>query len=125
MKLTKLQLRKIIQESFRPIRSILVESIEVPAVFHSMLEDFIYNYLTFFVEPNFKHTLQFYQSVHEYTEKYADGFFNYLKDSPAFEDAISMMKISGINTYKDQIIWIKQYFVENWESIMAKLGGMR
>ena len=125
MKLTKRRLRKIIQESFRSLRTILRESTEISEIFHSTLESFIYNYLTFFVERDFKHTLHFYQSVHKFTEKYADGFFNYLKDSPVFEDVIDMMKISGISTYKDQMIWIKQYFVENWESIMAKIGGMR
>ena len=125
MKLTKKRLRKIIQESFRSLRTILRESTEISEIFHSTLESFIYNYLTFFVERDFKHTLHFYQSVHKFTEKYTNGFFEYFESSPVFEDVTNMMEKLGIDTYQDQMIWIKQYFVENWESIMAKHGGMR
>jgi len=125
MKLTRKQLRKIIlSESFRSFPP-PKEPTEIPVELRYVLEDFTYNYLTFFVEPKFKHMVHFYQSVHENTINYANNFSKYLEDSAVFEDAIDMMNEVGISTYQDQMNWIKQYFIENWELIMAKFGGQR
>jgi hypothetical protein len=118
MKITRRKLKYLIRESSGHIHNRLING-NMPIELQYILEDFVYNYLTFFIKPRFKSIMRFYEHLHNMTDVYSQKFSKYFVDFG--DDALHILSSMGVKEYSDQISLIEQYFVDNWETIMSRV----